>query len=104
LALERALDRKLETFGVSKSGEASEDNIQREAEVEVGQFFSRFPDARPHEPLLAKVLADHPDLSLEAAYFQTKEAFAMRGYDWTRTLDENVREEAAASGSQEQPT
>jgi hypothetical protein len=42
-------------------------------------FYSRFPDARPHDALLVLSLRDHPDLSLEAAYFQLKDAFAEKG-------------------------
>lgn len=106
LALQRMLDERLANLGANNNqGQQSDEALQREAEVEVAEFFRQHADARPHEQVIAAVLRDHPDLSLEAAYFQLRDAFAQRGYDWSRTLDENVREQAAANGgqSQEQP-
>lgn len=72
--------------------EPSQEEIVAAADAEVNTFYSRFPDARPHDALLGAVMRDHPDLSLEAAYFQLKDAFAEKGFDWSLPIEENVRQ------------
>jgi hypothetical protein len=75
--------------------EPTEQEINASVEKDINNFYSRFPDARTHDALLGAVIRDHPDLSLEAAYFQLKDAFAEKGFDWTRTIEDNVRDSTA---------
>jgi hypothetical protein len=66
------------------------EKITADATAEAEQFFSRYPDAKPHDELLARMLSDNPGLDLQSAYFQLKGAFAEKGFDWSRSLQENV--------------
>jgi hypothetical protein len=80
----------------------SEEDITREAQLETQNFFTNHPDARPHDALIARVLRDNPALDLQGAYFQVKEAFAERGFDWSLTLEQNVNALSGESSQQQQ--
>jgi len=69
----------------------SEQELYEEAQDEANQFFGRHPDARPHDKLLASVLRDYPALSIEDAYFQIRDAFSEKGFDWSLSLEQNVQ-------------
>ncbi len=87
-AITRLIEERL-----PKQGASEQDNIARiteEATQEANTFFSNHPDAKPHDELLARMLSDNPGLSLQSAYFQLKDAFASKGYDWTLPLKDNV--------------
>jgi hypothetical protein len=90
---------KAELGAKETAKEPTAEEVTAQADAEVNNFYSRYPDARTHDALMAAVLRDHPDLSLEAAYFQLKDAFAERGYDWSRTLEDNAK--ASSDVSQE---
>jgi len=74
-----------------------------DVEKEVAQFYSNFPDARPHDAVLAKMVRDNPDIPLDVAYFQLKGAFAERGFDWSLSLEDNIKaqsgQDSTASGA-----
>lgn len=80
----------------------SEQELLDEASNEANAFFGRHPDARPHDKLLANVLRDHPGLELEDAYYQVKDAFIGKGYDWSLSLEQNLGL-GATGGQQQQP-
>lgn len=86
-AIQRMIDERLPQKDEKTQTDAE---ILEEAKRESDQFFSRHPDAKPHDELLASVLRDHPDLTLEDAYFQVKSAFIDKGFDWNLTLEQNV--------------
>jgi len=69
----------------------TEEQINSAAAQEVTQFYGQYPDARVHDDLLARVLADHPQLNLEDAYFGIKQQFATRGFDWSKPLDQQAK-------------
>ena len=69
----------------------SEQELYEEAQDEANSFFGRHPDARPHDKLLASVLRDYPALSIEDAYFQIRDAFVEKGFDWNLSLEQNVQ-------------
>jgi len=69
----------------------SEQELYEEAQDEANQFFGRHQDARPHDKLLASVLRDYPALSIEDAYFQIRDAFSEKGFDWSLSLEQNVQ-------------
>ena len=70
----------------------SDEEIVAEAEREAATFFSTFPDARLHEPLMVKVMQDNPGVDLHTVYFSLRENFASRGFDWSRPLDDQLLE------------
>jgi hypothetical protein len=81
--------------------EPTSQQIEADVQTEINNFYSRFPDARVHDPLIAQVIQDHPNLSLEDAYFQLKDGFAARGFDWSRTLEDNVKDETSTGTAQD---
>jgi hypothetical protein len=80
-----------------QTNEPDERQIVADAQAEADRFFTQFPDARPHDALIAKVLHDHPGVDLHTAYFQLKSSFAERGFDWSRSLEDNLREQASST-------
>jgi hypothetical protein len=97
-AIRRMIDERIPQPGDNLQ---SDQDILAEANSEADAFFGRHPDARPHDQLLASVLRDHPDLDLEDAYFQVKNAFIEKGFDWNLPLEENLKrvDPANANGS-----
>lgn len=75
----------------NNNNEPSDADIEREAINEANTFFKTYPDAVPHDALLARMLRDHPGLTLQSAYFQLKDAFIEKGFDWSRSLEDNVK-------------
>lgn len=75
----------------------NEEQITADATREANEFFGRHPDAKPHDELLARMLSDNPTLSLQSAYYQLKDAFAERGFDWSRSLADNLNAGNTAS-------
>lgn len=100
-AIQRLIDERLPLQ--DNVPQQSEQELIDEASNEANLFFGRHPDARPHDKLLASVLRDYPDLSLEDAYFQVRDAFLDKGYDWSLSLEQNVGLGApSASGGEQQ--
>lgn len=88
-AITRLIEERLPNRDTSD--EANIERITADAHTEASTFFNTFPDAKPHDELLARMLGDNPGLSLQSAYFQLKDAFAEKGFDWTRSLADNVK-------------
>lgn len=101
-AIKAAIRSELATKETVK--EPTQEEIANEAQREVDNFYGRFPDARTHDALLGAVLRDHPDLTLEAAYFQLKDAFAEKGFDWSRTIEDNVNDASGAAPQEKDTT
>jgi hypothetical protein len=80
--------------------EQSDAEILAEAQQEVTNFYMSHPDARPHDALLGRILRDNPGLDLQTAYFEIKNAFIEKGYDFSLTLEDNLK---ASQSSQETP-
>jgi len=103
-AIQRMIDERLPQQDNNEY--QSDEEILDEAANEANAFFGRHPDARPHDKLLATVLRDHPGLDLEDAYYQVRDAFIEKGYDWSLTLEQNVgvvgADPANAGGQQQQ--
>lgn len=89
-AIQRMIDARLPKQDTGN--ELTEEQIISEARSEVVTFYNTFPDAQPHDALIARVLQDHPQMTLRDVYFQLKDQFAERGLDWSRSLEENLRE------------
>lgn len=85
-AITRLIDSKMPSR--EEQTGPTEQQIDTEVAQEINQFYGAFPDARVHETVLARVLADHPQLSLRDAYFELKQSFASRGFDWNKPLDQ----------------
>lgn len=96
-AIQRMIDERLP----KQNTETNDPNkIAADAQAEAATFFQQFPDAQPHDRLIAAVLRDHPNLSLQDAYFQLKNAFIEKGYDWGLTLEANLQANGQSSTEQ----
>lgn len=96
-AIARMLEERLPN---NTQKEPTDDEVIAESRKEVSSFYSQFPDAQPHDALIANVLRDHPDLSLRSVYFMLKDSFAEKGFDWSKSLEENLKENPQASDPQ----
>ena len=100
-AIQRMIDERLPQQDNTEY--RSEEELLDEATREANAFFGAHPDARPHDKLFASVLRDHPDLSLEDAYYQVRDAFIEKGYDWNLSLEQNLGLGAATQQPTPQP-
>lgn len=91
------LDERLPPAGASKSQEQVVADALESARVETEAFLRTYPDAALHDHTLGKVI-EREKCSPTEAYFMLKTAFANRGYDWSKTLEDN----AGAPGQQQQ--
>jgi hypothetical protein len=94
-AIKRMIDERLPQPQQQQDNSAQ---IEQEVAQEVAQFFNAFPDAKVHEATLARVMSDHPELDLRTAYFELKQAFIAKGFDWNKPL--NAQDVAASSVTQ----
>lgn len=69
--------------------------IDQEVAQEINQFYSSYPDARIHDAVLGAVLRDHPQLTLTEAYFELKQQFIAKGFDWSKPLAEQATARSA---------
>lgn len=97
LAIQRLIDERLPQRDTTP--QQSEQELLAEAQQEVDAFYGRHPDARPHDALLGRMMRDHPGIDLDTAYFELKNGFAEKGFDWNLSLDDNLKL-LSESGSQ----
>jgi hypothetical protein len=100
-AISRMIDERIPK---NEQKAPTEQEIIAESEKEVQQFFSKFPDAKPHDALIAKVLRDHPEESLTSVYFTLKNAFAEQGYDWSIPLEQQLESDPQNKGAKSDKT
>lgn len=98
LAMQRMIDARMPT----QSAQLTDEQILAEAQQEVNSFYAANPDARPHDALLGRMMRDHPGLDLQTAYFELKNAFVEKGFDFSRTLEQNLAD--ASTDDTQQPT
>jgi hypothetical protein len=99
LALQRMLDERLPQ---RQEQEQSDAEIEAEAVQEVTNFYLRHADARPHDAVLGRMLRDNPGLDLETAYYELKNAFAEKGFDFSRSLQDNLGVTSSQNNTAEQ--
>lgn len=92
-AIKRLLDERLPN---NANRQPTDEEIINDATNEVAQFYGRFPDAQPHDALIARVLRDHPNETLQSVYFTLKSQFADHGFDWSKSLEANLQEAQAS--------
>ena len=95
-AIQRMIDERLPR---NTQTEQTDEEILAEATAEANQFFNRFPDARVHDELLARVMRDYPGTDLHTAYFNLKSSFADKGFDWSRSLEDNIKDTRSHSST-----
>lgn len=84
--------------------ELQQEQIVEDAKTEVSNFFQAFPDARLHDRVLGRIIAEHPDTPLSEAYGRLKLLAQEQGLDWSRDLEVQMQERAAAGKGQQTQT
>lgn len=100
LAIQRMIDERVPLQ--TQDAGPTEEQIIADATAEANEFFNTYPDAKPHDGLLARMLNDNPTASLSSAYFDLKSAFAERGFDWSLSLEDNLRQSNQDNNGQQQ--
>lgn len=98
-----------ERLGQINRGQLQQQNTPNEAvvdqqiEQEITSFYGRYPDARIHDDLIAQGLQQNPQASLVEVYFQLKQAFIDKGYDWNQPLAAQVSNQQQQRQQQQTP-
>lgn len=100
-AIERIIDQRLGASLQTRQG-PTDAEIEAEAHAEANQFFAKYPDARQHEHLIAKVMHDNPSVDLNTAYFSLRDSFAERGFDWSQPLEPQLQARASEQQNNQQ--
>lgn len=96
-----AIQRMLQNQNTPRSENQglTQEQINQQADAEVGEFFARFPDAVQHEQIIANIVSRHPDVPLADIYFKLKQDVINKGLDWTQPLAPQIQ----ARTQQQQP-
>lgn len=78
--------------------------LRAEAQGQLNEFYSDFPDAQVHEDVLNQMLQRDPNLSLHRALFELKDYYSKHGLDWSVPLQVHVQQRRAGNGQQPQHT
>ena len=83
-------------FQANQQTQAAEARAQQETD----NFFTKYPDARVHDPELGAIMQNDPNLSPDAAYFMLKMAYQDKGLDWSKSWDQQTVAQPANGGVQ----
>ena len=86
-AVQQMLDTALKPLVSEHNVRADTQEANDAALVTYNEFGTKFPDAKPHEDSIARLLQEDPKLSPEAAYYKLQSFYHQRGLDWTKPLD-----------------
>ena len=101
-AIEALIDKKLAPLTQQQQTQQQIDQINDEAARTAQNFLNRYPDAKVHEPVLAKMLTDNPNLGLVDAYYTLREYASSNGLDWTQPLVEQINKQQQQPAPQQQ--
>lgn len=79
----------LEPLKANNDRQARIKQIEEEADRQTQAFFEEFPDAAPHERVLADIMVQS-NAKPEVAYFRLKEWAQKNGLDWSRDLGQQM--------------
>jgi hypothetical protein len=102
-AIKSMIDEALAPIRGRYESEQQQEQTRQEAQQVYNNFMASYPDAAVHQNALAQLLDNEPSLSLEAAYFKLKSAFAERGLDWNVNLETHLANSQRQQGQQEIP-
>lgn len=85
-ALRSMLSEALHPFTQERENKAFEAQARHEATEVYTDFIGRYPDARVHESIIARLLEQDDKLSPEAAYYKLRSFYSERGLDFTKPL------------------
>lgn len=103
-AIQRLIQQQLLPITQHYQQNAQEAQLEQQIAQQVGQFYTRYSDARIHEPMIAEMLNRDPNLSLDAAYYQLRLWVNTNGLDWTQPLAPQIQARSNGQGQQGQQT
>lgn len=104
-AVSRLLDERLKPITEDRAAHQRQQEVQAQAEREYNDFITRFPDAVPHEDVIARLLQRDTRLSPEAAYYQLRLFAQQNGLNWNQPLQPQVLAlQSGNDGAQQQQT
>lgn len=74
----------------SETEQPTQEQINAQADREVGEFFASKPDAVMHEEVIAQILQKHPETPILEIYYALKQDVIAKGLDWSQPLAPQV--------------
>ena len=104
-AITELLDRKL-TPSAEQQRSQSQAELDQQIDQEINDLYSRFPDARTHEAILARVVEEEGKqgraIPLVEAYFKLRENAINQGLDWSQPLGPQIQAKKQGVQTQQQ--
>lgn len=89
-AISQMMDQKLQPFIQERENAIKQqENLANARKIQT-DFYNRYPDAKIHANELAYLYKKNPNLSLDAVYYQLRNHYLERGYDFNTPLEEIV--------------
>ncbi len=89
-AINQILDQRLKPTVDANAEAETQRRIEEESANEVNSFFAANPDARIHEPFLAALITQNPNLELIEVYSSFKDQAIAGGFDWSKPLGPQI--------------
>lgn len=99
-AVSRMVDGKLQPILAEHANREQVATAYRTAENELGQFYSRYPNARVNEQTIDNLLQKFPELNLETAYLRLQNFMLSNGFNPNESLVAQLeaRKKAGSNG------
>ena len=92
-AISSIIDEKLKPFTERTQQEQQREQARQNAERQINDLVTQYPDARNHFEELDRLLQHDKSLNLETAYLRFRSWMLERGYDPNRPLKEQVQQQ-----------
>lgn len=102
MAISRMIEQKIAPLTADRERAQREQQIATESASAANAFFGKFPDAKIHESLIAKLITDNPNLSPESAYYELRLSAQQKGLDWNKPLLEQMHSQRQSQQSVQQ--
>lgn len=87
----------------TREAEQQQQRAMQDAEREYTAFVDRFPDVTTHEDVIARLIQDDANLSLDAAYYKLQSFAAQNQLDFSRPLKPQIEERQQGGKTQIAP-
>lgn len=102
-AIKNMLDERLKPFEEERDNARRIAQQEQEVEQEYNFFVQKYPDSVVHDKTLAFMVRNDPNLSPELAYYKLKNYYLQKGLDFSKPLEEIVKEKATVPVGIPQP-
>lgn len=100
-AIKRMIADELKPLTARAASEQALQQAQHEGAQEAEQFFTQFPDARLHEPVIVSMMSKDERMTPREAYFQLRAYVIERGLNWNAPLADQVGQANGGTGQQQ---